>query len=91
MLKDKLKAFDEIVAEMRVIIEKKNNDYGDDNIGMLGERALFVRIWDKVQRLKQLVWNAKELKVSDESIEDTLKDLANYSIIQVILRRGQWK
>lgn len=91
MLQDKLKAFDQITAELRAILEKKNNDYGDDNIGVLGERGLFVRIWDKVQRLKQLVWNSKELKVKDESIEDTLMDLANYSIIQVILRRGQWK
>lgn len=90
MLKDKLNEFDKIVKEMREIIAKKNNDYGDDNIGALGEKGIFVRIWDKVSRLKSLVWLNKNAQVSNESIDDTLMDLANYAIINMIVRRNRW-
>lgn len=90
-IKTKLEAFDKIVKEMREIIIKKNNDYGDDNIGALGVRGIFVRLWDKLSRLKELVWLNKEQKVLDEKIEDTLKDLANYAIIMLIFLRGKWK
>ena len=87
---DKLAEFDKIVSQMREIMVKKNHDYGDDNISALGPKGVFVRIWDKTSRLKQLEWLEKEPKVN-ESIEDTTLDLANYAIINLILLRGKWK
>jgi len=36
---------------------------------------------DKVSRLTTLIMSGKDPKVTDESISDTLSDLANYSIL----------
>lgn len=87
---NKIKEFDKIVSEMRKTFIAKNKDYGDDNIRLLGENGVYVRMWDKISRLKQLVWNNQKNAVKDESVEDTYKDLANYAIIGLIFRRGKW-
>jgi len=87
----KFKEFDKIAAEMRKTFVAKNNDYGDDSIGALGEKGIFARIWDKTWRLKRLVWDNRQRKVKDETLEDTYKDLAVYLIIAVILKRDKWK
>lgn len=42
-----------------------------------------IRLEDKLNRLKSLNYN-KFSKVNDESIEDTLMDLANYAIMTLI-------
>lgn len=63
---------------------KKNHDYGNsfdkgmDNIGMAYGVG---RIYDKMNRLVTLT--KEEAQVKDESIDDTLKDLACYSIIML--------
>ena len=90
MPEQQFKEFLQITKDMYELHVKKNNDYGTDNIGALGEKGIYVRIWDKVSRLKELVWESKEQKVKDESINDTLTDLAIYSIIMLIYRSGKW-
>ena len=45
-----------------------------------------VRIYDKVNRLETLLKKENKQLVNDESIEDTLIDLANYCIMEVIER-----
>lgn len=87
----KLKEFDNIIAQMRLTFVRKNHDYGDDNISVLGEKGIYVRMWDKMSRLKQLLWLAKKPDVKNESLIDTLLDLATYAIICVIFLRGKWK
>ena len=50
--------------------------------------GVLVRISDKYSRIVQLTnkaLNGKEAEVKEESIKDTLVDLANYSVIAVIL------
>jgi hypothetical protein len=50
--------------------------------------GVLVRITDKYSRIVQLTnkpLNGKEAEVKEESIKDTLVDLANYSVIAVIL------
>lgn len=89
-IKEKLEGFDEVVAQLREILEKKNHDYGDHNIAILGEKGCFVRMFDKINRLKKMMWDGTAGQVSDESIDDSLRDLANYSIITLILRKGKW-
>ena len=64
----------------------KNKDYGDSFSKSFKEYGMMmpcIRLEDKINRLKSLTKN-KEQKVSDESIEDTLKDLANYAIMTLI-------
>ena len=46
---------------------------------------------DKIERLKHLVMCNKTIdnsKQTDETIEDTLKDLINYSIYYLMAKRG---
>ena len=89
-----LNQFDEfkcITTEMFDLHSRKHADYGSSQgIVDLGERGLFVRIYDKTCRLRSLVWDSNERKVVDESVDDTLLDLANYAVMCLIVRRGKW-
>ena len=64
---------------------KKNNDYGNsfdkgmDNIGMAYGVG---RIYDKVGRLVNLTKHPNNQQIN-ESVDDTLKDLACYSIMML--------
>jgi len=73
------------------IATAKNNDYGGTNgdpfhnfentnlVGVSPPKGILVRMVDKMSRIATLL--DKDPKVSDESIEDTLNDLINYSAI----------
>ena len=76
--------FDEILKEMSEIYARKNHDYGNSfgqSINEFGPIAGVVRISDKFNRLKTLIKNKDSQRVSDESIIDTLTDMANYCIM----------
>jgi hypothetical protein len=70
------------------IYTKKNHDYGDSFAKLRTElpNSILVRIYDKYSRLKTLL-EGSEQKVKDESIEDTLMDLANYCIMELVERK----
>jgi len=77
--------FDEITTKMRDIYVKKNTDYGDSvsqTYKDFGLVSFLVRMQDKMNRLKSL--SKADALVKDEKIEDTLLDLANYSILALI-------
>ena len=93
------KEFDKIYVEMYDLFAKKQLDYGPSNISMgqsletqeeidFSLLALSIRMNDKLQRLMNLLRNNK--KPNNESIEDTLIDLANYSVMALIVKRGKW-
>lgn len=84
------KQFRELLEDRFLLFKRKQASYGPNNIAALGEKGIFVRIWDKVQRLRNLMWFEKPNTIEDESIEDTLSDLAVYAMMTVVLRRGQW-
>ena len=69
------------------VIEKQH-DYGHDNILVFKEQGLVVRLWDKINRLKNLVWKNTEPK--NESIVDTFTDIAGYAIIGLMLAEGSF-
>lgn len=74
---DEVKKF--IDEQMSVYI-KKNSDYGNafyKSLEKYTNIAYCVRAEDKINRLLNLL--NKEGKVKDESVEDTLKDLFNYT------------
>ena len=48
-----------------------------------------IRLEDKFNRFKKLALNNGEAKVKDESIEDTLLDMANYALMTVIEMRNK--
>ena len=78
--------FKEIANEIAEILEKKNSDYGDSfsmTINEYGLTAYLLRIDDKISRVKSLNKKNGEHLVVDESIEDTIKDIAGYSILML--------
>ena len=91
-MKKKPKTFQEaaniIWAECLDLMCRKQNDYGPDNILDLGEKGVFVRTYDKLKRLKRIVWEGRKIKVSDEKTVDTWRDTANYAIIALMVKRG---
>ena len=92
--------FQKIYAEAFSLLVAKQRRYGNSNIEQLGLHGVIGRIsFDKVSRALKFmngrVVNGKvELDQMDESteesLEDTLLDIANYALIAVALRRGVW-
>ncbi len=91
-MQNKIQLHKEICNELNLIYERKNNDYGDAFAKLRQEvpTAILVRIFDKYSRLKNLLQGAEQ-KVNDESITDTLMDLANYALMELIERRTEEK
>lgn len=76
----------EICEEINDLYARKNHDYGDSFHQTFVEEGMAmarIRLGDKFNRFKTLSRN-KEQKVNDESIRDTLIDLANYAIMTVL-------
>lgn len=76
-----------ICVELNALYEKKNHDYGDSFHKTYVEEGMAmprIRLGDKLERFKNLTRNPNAQAVSDESIIDTLKDLANYAIMTII-------
>ena len=75
----------EICKKLNSLYEAKNADYGDSfgkSYKEYGFPMSLIRLEDKLNRLKSLN-KSKSAKV-EESIEDTLADLANYAIMTLI-------
>lgn len=76
-----------ICNELNDIYKRKNSDYNDSfgkSFKEYGMAMSCIRLEDKLNRLKALTVHNKKQSVNDESIEDTLLDLANYAIMTVI-------
>lgn len=83
---DKVVMHRKICEELNSLYERKNHDYGDSFHRTFLEEGLAVsriRLSDKLSRLKTLT-TKRERAVLDETIEDTLLDLANYAIMTVM-------
>ena len=78
----------EIAKTLNRLYDSKGQDYGDsfgETYRKLGIISALTRISDKYNRLVSLATKPEEeRKVKDESIQDTLLDMANYCIMTVI-------
>lgn len=75
-----------VCKELTETYEKKNADYGNSfekSLDKHGLIAAIVRMDDKMNRVINLN-KADEQLVNDESVRDTLMDLANYAIMSVM-------
>ena len=84
---NKVRHHADICEELNEIYARKNHDYGDSfgkGYAEYGMVMAVIRLEDKLNRLKSLI--KAESLVKDESINDTLMDLANYAIMTVIER-----
>lgn len=93
--------FKQICAEQFVTFCRKNSNYGCGNIALgstlidsadikLSLTGLWLRMFDKFNRLKSLVVNGQPDSVG-ETIQETYSDLSNYGIIGQIILRGKWE
>jgi hypothetical protein len=82
-------AIDSVLSEMRETMIRKQRDYGPGNIDAFGELGVLVRATDKHARLKNLLYENPN-EPSNESLDDTWLDMANYSLIALMVRRGIW-
>ena len=90
-MSSKIEKHKQICEELNVLYAKKNHDYGDSfHISFVEEGMAMarIRLSDKLNRFKTLSRNGKQ-EVNDESIRDTLIDLANYSIMTILEMEGK--
>ena len=85
---DKVALHKEIVLELNEMYRKKNNDYGDSFKRTRDKHSntALIHLNEKLDRLETLI-GGQEQKVNDETIEDTLLDLANYAILELMERK----
>jgi hypothetical protein len=89
--------FYKLLEQMAALHSRKNHDYAgtkdplrnlkaSERMGIAPAIGVLVRLQDKMSRLESFAQQG-ELLVKDESVEDTLMDLAVYSLLSIILRR----
>ena len=83
LVDENVTTFAGIVGEMTNLYAKKNHDYGnsfDEGCDKIGTGYPLGRLLDKMNRLIACMGKEDEMQVN-ESIEDTLTDLACYSVM----------
>ena len=89
--------FDDALDELKMLHDAKNHDYATaenpyknleavERIGIEAWRGIVIRLMDKFERVQQYCVNG-DLAIKSEGIEDTLKDIAVYSTLAMILFR----
>jgi hypothetical protein len=78
-----------VAAECVRLLDKKQKDYGPKNITRFGVRGISVRLYDKVERLANLLMDRNE-SPQNESLEDTFRDITNYGLIGLMLLSDEW-
>jgi len=88
------KIHERLCKESLELMIKKNHDYSGKSgnepfanftraeaMGITTtEKGILVRMLDKMSRLSSFM-DSKEFKVEDEKLEDTIKDMINYSVL----------
>ena len=94
LVDDNVKMFASICNSMIQLYARKNHDYGnsfDEGCDKIGTGYPLGRLLDKMNRLIACMGKEDTMQVN-ESIEDTLKDLACYSVMTLsYLRRKKNK
>lgn len=85
-VEQEIQYFDETLQCMLKTFVKKRNDYGPsttETFKKFGPVSMLVRMHDKLARLDRILGGNVVTRV-DESVNDTLLDLANYCIITML-------
>lgn len=75
-----------LIEEVLTLLFNKRRDYGPNALKG-GQLGIAIRMGDKMARLENLLgivnetFKPKEAIVGDEKIDDTVKDILNYSIL----------
>ena len=82
--------FIQVASDCLTLYAAKTHDYGnsfDEAMNKLGMPYAVGRLYDKMNRLVNLCGKEDSAQVKDESLDDTLMDLANYAIMTLSYRR----
>lgn len=82
--------FGALFADCLDVMVERQRKYGPHNIPKFGTFGTLVRMGDKYERLVNLHQHADATSDVNETIEDTLIDLANYATIMRAQLRGIW-
>lgn len=96
------RAWKETQEEQYVLFARKMMDYGLSNIALgstmedpedveLSLTGIWLRVNDKINRLKNLLKRKGKNYVENEPMIDSFLDIANYGIIAMLVMRGKWK
>lgn len=83
---DKVERHRKLCEEINQLYARKNHDYGDSFHTTYVEEGMAmprIRLSDKLARFKKLTLSGGQM-VTDESVRDTLIDLANYAMMTVM-------
>ena len=81
---EQVRQFHAEAAECVSLYAKKNHDYGNsfsEGFAKLGKSYAVGRLLDKMNRLIALCGKEETAQVKDETWEDTLRDMACYSLM----------
>lgn len=90
VLVEKERTILDIATEIGQLVEKKDKDYNSafsKTLKEYGDAAYFLRIDDKLNRLKNLLLRSKDAEIN-ESVEDTLKDIVGYTLLMLKEKRA---
>lgn len=79
----------DVLSDISDTLIKKQLDYGPNAIKRFGLEGIVIRMSDKMERLINLIELKKDPAV-DETIEDTLFDLAGYAVIGLMYLEGNF-
>ena len=86
-MKTQEELFSTILGELFDTYKKKNSDYGNTFEKLfkeLGAVYAYSHMYEKLMRIKTLMNDLNPPKVKEESIKDSLKDLASYAILTLV-------
>jgi len=87
--------FDMLCHDMMETHRAKNTDYGSSwntskqFLDIPASQGIMVRMLDKIQRCCNLMKRKGQAEVKDEKLEDTLKDLAVYSLLAILVLKEE--
>lgn len=96
--------FTEKMIELIRLFDKKQKDYGRENIAEFGRMGILIRMNDKMARIKNLTRGGSLLAKVDskqlspevlgnhhnEALRDSYMDIAVYAVIDSLLEDGTW-
>jgi Nucleotide modification associated domain 1 len=90
-LAERNEKFLKLTKRMYELQDRKGQDYGENKDGLKnlrrkGVAGIVARMGDKLSRIENLTEPGRQVAVMEETLEDTLLDLANYSLLLIILR-----
>ncbi len=91
MITNKVQVHAEICDNIKDLYKRKNADYGDSFAKARREVPNYTlgKLYDKFQRYMTLTRKGEHTAQVDETLDDTLMDLANYAIMELTERKWQ--